>query len=40
MNGDKTTITYGYIGGSETFIVTYDIKTNETEKVIAKNIFT
>lgn len=38
VNGDKTTITYGYIGGSETFIVTYDNKTNETEKVIAKNI--
>ncbi len=38
VNGDKTTIIYGYIGGSETFIVTYDNKTNETEKVIAKNI--
>ncbi|WP_288461004.1 hypothetical protein [uncultured Chryseobacterium sp.] len=38
INGDKTTITYGYKDGSETFIVTYDNKTNETEKVIADNI--
>ncbi|WP_265429456.1 phage tail protein [Chryseobacterium sp. YIM B08800] len=38
INGDKTSIVYGYVGGSETFLVTYNNKTNETEKVIAKNI--
>ncbi len=38
VNGNKTTIVYGYEGGSETFTVTYDNKTNETEKVIADNI--
>lgn len=38
INGDKTTIVYGYVNGSETFTVTYDNKTNETEKVIADNV--
>ncbi|MFY7843751.1 hypothetical protein [Chryseobacterium gambrini] len=38
VNGNKTTIVYGYEGGSETFTVTYDNKSNETEKVIADNI--
>ena len=38
INGNKTSIIYGYVGGFETFLVTYNNKTNETEKVIAKNI--
>lgn len=38
VNGDLTTITYGYAGGSEKFTVTYNNKTNETSSVTAESI--